>query len=176
MHAPRCSQSTALLPRRTRARGLLESLDYALKPQSAQLPSIKLVLKPYSRGALFRRQPRRTTDAICFHFACGFCGTLRLAHMLYSLARVSRRDRWGWTDHHSGRSSAEPTQLWSKPPGVGRYRMAQARATTQTRKQLVTGGSYQSALGYITARAAKTKHRGEWRGLAIGNTRLWVTS
>jgi len=34
-----------------------------------------------------------TATTTCFHFACGFCGTLRLAHMLYSLARVSRRDR-----------------------------------------------------------------------------------
>jgi len=38
---------------------------------------------------------------LCFHYACGFCDTLRLAHMLYSLARVTRRDRWCRTYHHA---------------------------------------------------------------------------
>lgn len=42
----------------------------------------------------------------CFSFAIRFCDTLRLAHMLYSLARVSRRVQWHWIfQHHSGQSS-----------------------------------------------------------------------
>ena len=35
---------------------------------------------------------RRTNSLLSL--ALRFCGTFRLAHMLYSLARVSRRDRW----------------------------------------------------------------------------------
>ena len=69
---------------------------------------------------------RRSRHNLCFHFAFGFCGTLRLAHMLYSLARVSRRDRWCRTFHHPGRTHGGGTpasitwyrSLAHKPPGL----------------------------------------------------------
>lgn len=90
------------------------------------------------------RQMFPTAAITCFHFAFGFRETLRLAHMLYSLARVSRRDRWGRTDHHTGRCPAEPKRAgqtaWSRTSSAEQV----PGASTQTRRQLVAGGSYQT--------------------------------
>lgn len=97
-----------------------------------------------------RPAPKSQSPQLCFHFASRFRGTLRLAHMLYSLARVSRRDRWGWTDHHSDCSpdSDSPNRdiytAWYRPSPAKEY----ARTRVQTRMQLVARGSYQNVLGY----------------------------
>ena len=84
---------------------------------------------------------RRSRHNLCFHFAFGFCGTLRLAHMLYSLARVSRRDRWCRTFHHPGRHHFGGRVNWYDPPATaasGQWRGARSllmcRGVVQSRR------------------------------------------
>ena len=152
MHAPRCSQGT----RQNRAPDASPGLAYTLglmpyefgQPSSETCASLKAgsaCALPGSDG-----RPEEQPTQSCFHFASRFHRTLRLAHMLYSLARVSRRDRWGWIVHHSvykprrsSRGNARQTAWYDQ-----HLRREASRAKEQTRKQLVARGSYQNLHGY----------------------------
>lgn len=78
--------------------------------------------------------PKEPPPQSCFHFASRFYGTLRLAHMLYSLARVSRRDRWGWIVHHSVLTPDGATRMRARPSGIGNSRTAEARTKDADQK------------------------------------------
>ena len=172
---------------RTASPGLAATLGHV--PLRRHQPCRKREL--HLRGSPIRRPTLAgLTTQSCFHYASRFCETLRLAHMLYSLARVSRRDRWRWTDHHTGRRTTEPTKVCgscrleesSSPPRASTEPCAGLRPENnssredRTRTCLVIRRPSHFSLGDSVPQRARPQLLSSRERVAIASTCLWVTS
>lgn len=84
--------------------------------------------------------------SICFHFATGFSNTLRLAHMLDSLVRVSRRvGRKAETTCAADRSSCMVSIPRNQQPRAARWLVTRSHARHPRARSLLLGRTHQSA-------------------------------